>query len=218
MDRRDALRYMARVGGAGALAALAPDELLALGARVHRAIGDSAAEAAPGALTAARRRTAAAAMDAIIPRTDTPGAVDAGGPTFLAAMLDHWFTPAERDGITGGLDALDAHARATLGTSFAAADPARRLPLLEALDAEVASARAAPAARPSAPAGPLVRRGAGAAADQAALHWWAAFRFVTVWAWGSARVVQEGVGGTWPMPGRYDPDAPVRLRRAGAAR
>jgi hypothetical protein len=131
---------------------------------------------------------------------------------FLAAVLAGWYTPAERDVVLAGLDGLDARARAAHGAAFPRLRPDARLALLTALDAEVEAARRA--ARPPAPAA----RGAGPAADAVGMHWFAAFRFLTIWGWATSRAAMEQALGAWPLPGRYDADAPVRPRRASARR
>ena len=191
------LELLARLGAAGALACLAPDELRALGTLVR----DDAA-AAPGVLTPSHRATAVAAMEAIIPRTSTPGATDARTVDFLDAMLAGWFTADERERIVAGLDTLDATARSTHGRPYARLAASARLALLEPLDREA-------------------HGGAGGAAPTtlggaAARHWFATLRMVTVIGWATSRVGMEQALGTWPLPGRYLPDAPVRLRRAAS--
>lgn len=200
MDRREVLALLARVGGAGALLALAPDELLALGERVHAALP---ADGAPPAavLTAAQRAAAVAAMETIIPRTDTPGATDARAVDFLEVLLAGWFDTAERDALVRGLDALDARAREVHGRAFARLAPAAQLAMLEALDAEAQQA-------------PRARGAGGGPADATATHWFAGLKWVTAFAWGTSRPAMERALGSWPLPGRYDPDAPVRVRRA----
>lgn len=195
MDRRHLLTLLARAGGVGALGALAPDDLLALGARVHAA----ARGAAASVLTPAQRAAAVAAMDIVVPRTDTPGATDARAVDFLEVMLASWFAPAERDAMLAGLGDLDARAVAAHRVPFARAAPGARLALLGALDAE---AQAALARRP----------GARSAQGAPLAHWFAGFKFVTVWGWATARPTMEAHG-SWPLAGRYDADAPVRARQ-----
>lgn len=198
MDRREVLALLARAGGAGALLALAPDQLLALGERVHAALP---AEGTAGVLTAAQRAAAVAAMEGIVPRTGTPGATDARAVDFLEVLLGGWFAPAERDALLRGLDALDAGAREAHGRPFAGLAPAAQVAMLEALDAEAQGA-------------PRARGAGGGPADAAATHWFAGLKWVTVFAWATSRPAMERALGAWPLPGRYDPDAPVRLRRA----
>lgn len=70
--------------------------------------------------------------DMIIPETDTPGAVAAGVPDFIASIFRDWYTDTEREIFSAGLDALDQYCQAEGGTPFHDADPStRRNALLE---------------------------------------------------------------------------------------
>ena len=76
------------------------------------------------ALPPARAAVLAAAAERILPRTDTPGATDVGVPAFLARLLEGYVSPADRDTVLVGLDALEAAARAAHGRGFAEVAPA----------------------------------------------------------------------------------------------
>ena len=97
MNRREALERIALVLGAS------------LGAP---AVARAAAEAlltdsyAPRALTPAQLEQVATIADEIIPRTDTPGARDAGVHRFIDTMLAEYYTKPERDRFITGLDAV----------------------------------------------------------------------------------------------------------------
>ncbi|MFM8567328.1 MAG: gluconate 2-dehydrogenase subunit 3 family protein [Gemmatimonadota bacterium] len=77
-------------------------------------------------LTADERATVAAMVDGILPRTDTPGALDVGVPAFIDVIVADWMTAAERDEFRAGLTALDARARAAYGIRWSALDPVQR--------------------------------------------------------------------------------------------
>lgn len=49
--------------------------------------------------------------DTIIPRTDTPGALDADVPAFIARILAWWDTAEERDRFLSGLSAIGERLR-----------------------------------------------------------------------------------------------------------
>jgi hypothetical protein len=66
------------------------------------------------------QKTLAALCELIIPKTDTPGAIQAGVPKFVADMYAHWMVPAERQTIVDGLAQLDAAAMAGHRHGFAA--------------------------------------------------------------------------------------------------
>lgn len=68
--------------------------------------------------------------DAVIPDTDTPGAVKAGVPAFVVTAAEYGVREAPPDLLPRFLAALDAAA----GRSYMALDPDRRLALLEDID------------------------------------------------------------------------------------
>lgn len=117
LERRDFLASLAGLLGV----AMLPVEALA---------------AIPGAsLPAPQMALASAYADTLIPRTDTPGAVDAGVPAGFAAMLQRWAAPTTRGNLLAELDAIGAAARTATGKPFADLSPARRLAFLKPYDA-----------------------------------------------------------------------------------
>ena|SRR5215471_16982675 len=95
-----------------------------------------AAAAAPPAsgqtaqLSTAEMESLKAIVDTIIPRTETPGAVDAGVPGYIERRLVGSATLLET--FRTGIAALDAAARSRFGASLAALGAERRLALLTA--------------------------------------------------------------------------------------
>lgn len=82
----------------------------------------------PATLFRADERALVAAMaDAILPRTDTPGALDVGVPAFIEFITAEWMTEAERTEFRAGLAALEAHASAGYGRTWPALDPVQRM-------------------------------------------------------------------------------------------
>jgi hypothetical protein len=73
--------------------------------------------------------------DTLIPETDTPGALDAGVPRAIDAMMRDWASEATRKDFAAVLDALDAAARRAAGAGLAALSPERRKPVVAAFDA-----------------------------------------------------------------------------------
>lgn len=88
----------------------------------------------PALFTSGQRATVAAIAEHIIPRTETPGAKDAGVPRFIELMVADWFDTVERERFMAGLDELDTRAK----WGFAALAPAAQLEILEQLE-ELAS-------------------------------------------------------------------------------
>jgi len=69
-----------------------------------------------------------ALVDTIIPRTDTPGASDAGVPAFIDRRLAA--NPALTEVFRSGMKSLDADAQARFGAAFPAVSPEQQIALL----------------------------------------------------------------------------------------
>ena len=87
-------------------------------------------------LSASQLDLVATIADHIMPRTDTPGARDAGVERFVDAILTDYYAPAERQRFVTGLAEMDAHAQKAHGAPFMKTTSAQQLSLLTALDAE----------------------------------------------------------------------------------
>lgn len=148
MNRREALiRVAALMGGtlsASALLALervyAAGDGLAAGAS-NGATAPSAATAPP-TLNASQKATVSAVVNVLIPRTDTPGALDVGVPALIDLMLRDVYTQSDRDRYLTGLADLDTAASSETGQKFVALDPKQQLTLVRKFhDAAVAEER-----------------------------------------------------------------------------
>jgi hypothetical protein len=139
MDRRALLQRALMLTGA----AMLPGGAEALAA---------AAKSGKRTLTPARYAVLTALADTIVPKTDTGGALDAGVPAKLDALVGVWATPEHRAEIVAAIDKVDVAARAKLGKGFAALTPDERAAFLTPYDA--AALKAPPAAPTPAPAAP----------------------------------------------------------------
>jgi hypothetical protein len=90
----------------------------------------------PMALTPVQARTLDAVAELIMPATDTPGAREAGVPQFVDRAVGDWCTAADAAAIRGGLDRIEADAKAEHGASFTALTAAQQTALLQRYDAE----------------------------------------------------------------------------------
>ena len=194
MERRELLGWMVATGGLAAINRLSANDLLALGRDAH-AQADSHAQTEPvaSAAPALDARAAAivtAAAERIIPATDTPGATQANVTAFIETMLSGWYTPEDRDRFVVGLGELDARARELFTRGFAACDPTQQAALLEGYDDAVSAMRVAQDSRANA-------------------HWFAMLKYLTVWGYCTSEVGMRDTLHTWPMPMRYDGNAPV---------
>jgi gluconate 2-dehydrogenase gamma chain len=105
IGRREAIRRAALLAGV----AFAPRWLETVGR----------AQTARTYLPTAQAAVLSAAAERILPRTDTPGAIDAGVPAFIDFLYGEAMTDAERQLLTAALDAIEAAAKSAHGASFA---------------------------------------------------------------------------------------------------
>ncbi len=77
-----------------------------------------------------------AIVDRIIPRTDTPGALDAGVSAFIDTMLAEFYQDKEKSLLREGLAKADADAQAAHGTGFAALTPDQQDEILRQYDGD----------------------------------------------------------------------------------
>lgn len=135
ISRRDAIQRLSVIVG-GALSASSLSALLS-GCEVRPVTP----EWTPRALTPDQLDLLSAAVDRILPPTDTPGAREVGVPAFIDLLLDRWVDPEDRDRFLAGLDGLDALSREAGGLSFLEASADRQTSLLARLDEEAVQAR-----------------------------------------------------------------------------
>lgn len=193
MQRREVLKAAA----AAAALTLLPREARAAwvkaagGALADPAFADSAQPAALRAtLSATQRGTLAALADAIIPRTDTPGATDVGVLAWIDVIVADYYTDADRRALTTGLDAINEQARAIAGQPLSAIGGDALFLVMNALDSPYD--RNAPAARGYSRVKGLVVHG-----------------------YFTSERVQRDVLQTQIMPGRFDGAAVMPARNGG---
>lgn len=89
------------------------------GARLARAADTQGAMASTtSALDADQSALIAQLSETILPQTDTPGAIEAGVPTFIERVVTEWYTPTERSIFLEGLAALERECRHRFGIGF----------------------------------------------------------------------------------------------------
>ena len=84
-------------------------------------------------LAKGQTETLSALADIIIPRTDTPGAVDLMAHDFALLMADECFRPEQRELFKKGLDALEAAVEKSTGRRFAEMEGSARAVFIEEL-------------------------------------------------------------------------------------
>jgi hypothetical protein len=104
--------------------------------RVHLASAPNYIDRAVDYFTPEQRSVVAAIAETIIPRTETPGAIDAGVPRFIELMLANWCNDEEREIFQQGLARLELHSRSEYGKRFDELDADARLETLETMEAD----------------------------------------------------------------------------------
>ncbi len=130
--------------------------------------------------------------ETIIPRTDTPGAKDAGVGPFMAMFVTDCYADADQSTFRKGLVDLDRRA----GGSFVALAPAARQQLLATLDAEARERS----------------RGAWIAPDSSgsggSVHYFTMVKQLVIFSFFTSKVGATEVLRYDPVPGHYDGDLP----------
>jgi gluconate 2-dehydrogenase gamma chain len=85
-------------------------------------------------LTGAQRKIVAAMAEVIIPRTDTPGAIDAGVPTFIELMASDWFNDQEKATFAAGMKDLETRIPKEYGKTFDQLSAEEQLGIMEAME------------------------------------------------------------------------------------
>ena len=130
MNRREALLLLAGT-------AAVPDQLLAIGRTVHQRVRRGTLRA----FTPQQNETVATIAELIIPKTDTPGAREAGVPAFIDVMFADWADDEQREFFTKGLADVDQRSRAAFGKDFVGCTAQQQTQILTDLDAELARLR-----------------------------------------------------------------------------
>lgn len=131
MQRREALTLIGATALSPLLSPLSAAQRSRVGAGIHERAGT---QAAGTALSPAQMALVTALADTILPRTDTPGAVEVGVPAFVDLLFAEWYPDPERRQLLGGLDAWDARCRESRGKPFAELDPEARASWLQQVD------------------------------------------------------------------------------------
>lgn len=171
ITRREAIQRAALLAGV----ALSPAWLHA-GERVRQAA------AAAASFTPAQAATVRAVADRILPRTDTPGAVDVGVPAFIDWFYAGFMTPVEQRLLMKGLGDVEAAAKAAHGASFATLSPEQQ---------------------------DVVLQGIARAEEQLAESAFRLLRSVTVLGYFTSEEVGRNVLHYLPVPGVYQPCVPI---------
>jgi hypothetical protein len=106
IDRREAIRRAALLAGV----ALAPEWL--------EFAASAQTSATRAYLAETQLRTVSAAADRILPRTNTPGAIDVGVPAFIDRFYGEFMDPADRQLLVSAIHNIEALAQTLFQSAF----------------------------------------------------------------------------------------------------
>lgn len=93
----------------------------------------------PKFFTEEQARLVSALADTILPRTNTPGAIDAGVPGFIDDMIGNVYDANQQKNFTDGLAALASEAKSQIGGDFVDATPEEQLEFVKNKNSQVLS-------------------------------------------------------------------------------
>lgn len=124
MDRRELLKAMALALGGS----------VALPSSVFAKMAETLDGSELSFFDETQRKLVAELAETIIPRTDTPGAIDAGVPAWIELLVQDCLPAADQEIIATGLAALEAACQAEFSKSFAALTTPERIALLTRME------------------------------------------------------------------------------------
>lgn len=83
-----------------------------------------------------QRKVVSAIAEIIIPRTETPGAIDAGVPKFIELMVSDWLNEQELEIFRAGMKELETRIPQEFGAPFDQLEPGQQLSILEDMEAQ----------------------------------------------------------------------------------
>ncbi len=132
MERRELLKMMAMAVGAN----------VALPESAFARIGEAFNPADLTFFRPAQQAQVAILAEAIIPKTDTPGAIEAGVPGWIEIIVKDCLDPTDQDIITEGLAAIMKRCAKDHGKGLDKLSPEKQVAFLTAYDNETGAARA----------------------------------------------------------------------------
>lgn len=184
MDRRAAIQILLQGGlGLGLMPGFAEAAWDAVAAGAQRT---------PRVLGAAQDHMITLIADTILPRSDTPGAIDVGVPSWIALVIAEYFSDTRRARFLADLNAIDQLAVSQSGAHLTALEGDGFAKVIAPLDAACGSKDLTPA-----------QRG------------YVQLKELVVYGYFTSKPVQQDLLKVVIVPGRFDAD--VRITPAGTA-
>jgi len=151
--------------------------------------------------SALQRSAVSAISEAIIPATDTPGAIEAGVPAFIELMVAEWFNPQERANFMAGLDALMQQSQEQYQKSFNDITQSEQVTLLEKLEDDASDSI-------------WYQRGNVMRDIVSDAPFICQIKELTTWGFFTSEVGGKQVLRSNPMPMRFDGDIPLKAEES----
>lgn len=135
MNRRNALKHTALLLGGALSSSTLAGVLSGCGSRTQ------GLNFTPQFLTKEQAQTVSALVELILPKTDTPGANEAGVPEFIDLMLAKYLEAEEKELFMRGLTQLETAVKEATGGSFAEASKEEQVQRLTQLAEEAGDRR-----------------------------------------------------------------------------
>jgi hypothetical protein len=186
MNRRE---LIVALGGAGALlATVSPEQLWARSKDLRHQPGQPLGPFSPH-----QADTVSRICELILPRTDTPGALEAGVPEFIAIIVGEWYLPEDKALMLADLENVDARSRQKWSSDFVGLPEAQQIELLTELDGELQA---------------LKQR-----KESTGKNFFQRIKGLTLYGYYNSEVGMKEELKYVVIPGRYDPCLPVRPPR-----
>lgn len=186
MNRRE---LIIALGGAGAmLATVAPEQLWARSKGLRHQPGHPLGPFSPH-----QADTVSRICELILPRTDTPGALEAGVPGFIAVIVGEWYLPEDTALMLADLANVDTRSRQKWNRDFIALTEVDQVELLTALDGELQAMKQ--------------RK------ESTGKNFFQRIKGLTLYGYYNSEVGMKEELAYVVIPGRYDPCAPMRPPR-----
>lgn len=139
--------------------------------------------------------TVSALLDALLPRTETPGALDVKADMFIDKVLAHTYDEREQEGIRGQIAGFNEQCVKKYGSNFSELNEAEKTEVLKTAEAT---------------SGKFSRGVWGTpVGEQETIGFYRSFKSMALWAYTTSEEIGEKVLSYDPIPGDYEPCKPL---------
>lgn len=188
MDRRSALKKTGVLAGA----AVAMPSLFSL---LQSCKSETRLDWQPLFFTEIEAKTIAVMLDMILPRTDTPGALDVKSDIFIDKVIAKTYNGEAQKNIRFEISAFNSECEKNFGDTFIELNTSDREKVLQA--AEANSGKFSPGVWGT------------AVGEQETIGFYRAIKSMAIWAYFTSEEIGEQVLAYDPIPGTYEPCKPL---------